>query len=270
MAIISISRGSASGGELLANALAERLGYEKVGRDEVVHHATRFGAPEEELRTALLKPPTFWTRLSHTRHRYLAFVQFALCERVQKDGVIYTGNAGHLLLHGVPHLFCVRLIAPVEFRVGQLIKSRNLSREDALKYIEAVDKERQAWTRLLYGQDPLDPHLYDLVINLNTLQVEGAADMVAGAVQRPEFATTDSGRKAVADLLLASRVKATLAAAKDTMSTEVDVKADDGVVTLAGRLHSAALVSSVLDVAGAVEGVKEISRDNLDAQEYTV
>jgi cytidylate kinase len=270
MAIITISRGSASGGLLLADALFERLGYEVVGREEIVHRAAQFGGQEQELREALLKPPSFWARLSHARHRYLAFVQLALCEQVQNDRVIYNGNAGHLLLHGIPHLFCVRLIAPIDFRVQQLVRKENLSREGALAYIENVDRERQAWTRLLYGRDPLDPHLYDAVINLNVLSVEGAAEMVATGVQRPEFATTERGRKAMADLLLASRVKAVLAADETTMSTEVRVEADDGVVSLAGRLRSAGLVRSVLDVAGAVEGVREINRDNLDAPEYTV
>ena len=74
----------------------------------------------------------------------------------------------------------------------------------------------------------------------------------------------------MADLLLASRVKAALATDEATRSTEVGVQASDGVVSLAGRLHSGGLVRSVLDVAGAVEGVKEINRDNLDAPEYTV
>jgi cytidylate kinase len=270
MAIITISRGSASGGLLLANALGERLGYEVIGREEIVKYASQFGAPEEELREALLRPPSFWERLKHTRRRYLAFVQFALCERVQRDGVIYHGNAGHLLLRGVPHLLCVRLIAPIDFRVRQLMEKQNLGREEALASIETVDRERHTWTRLVYGEDPLNPDLYDMIINLKILTVDSAAEMVAAAVARPELATTDQGRKAVADLLLASRVKAVLAADPKTASTEVRVEAQDGVVTLAGKLHSNSLVESVLEIAAAVEGVKQINRDNLDAPDYTV
>ncbi len=270
MAIVTISRGSASGGLLLANALGERLGYEVVGREEILRDAARFGAPEDELREALLKPPSFWERLKHTRRRYLAFVQLALCQQVQSDGVIYHGNAGHVLLYGLPHLFCVRLIAPIAFRVQQIMQEQNLSREQALELIETVDKERQAWTRFLYGLDYLDPHLYDLIVNLKVLSVDGAAELVASAVQRPELATTDEGRKAMADLLLASRVRAAVAADKRTASTQVKVEAKEGLVILSGRLRSTRLVDSVLEITEALEGVERLNRDNLDAPEYIV
>jgi cytidylate kinase len=42
MPIITISRGSGSGGQLLAEALGETLGYEVVSREEVVHEAAAF------------------------------------------------------------------------------------------------------------------------------------------------------------------------------------------------------------------------------------
>ena len=98
MAVVTISRGSASGGLLLAEKLGEKLGYDIVSREDVIREAARFGASEESLQEALLKPPSFWDRFRHERRRYLAFVQAALCERAQKDRIIYHGNAGHLLL----------------------------------------------------------------------------------------------------------------------------------------------------------------------------
>lgn len=255
---------------MLAKALSEKLGYDVVGREEVVKDASQFDASQEELREALLKPPTIGSRLTHSRRRYLAFVQFALCQRIQTGNVIYHGNAGHLLLRGIPHLFCVRLIAPLTFRLEQVMKKQDMSRDDAMKYIEKVDHEREAWTRLVYGVNYLDPHLYDLVVNLKALTVTTAVEMVAHAVQQPEFAITDDGRNAVADLLLGSRVRAVLAADKTTASTEVKVEAKGGCVFLSGRLHSGSLVESVLEIASRVEGVESINRDNLDAPEYTV
>lgn len=270
MAIITISRGSASGGLLLANALGEKLGYDIVGREEILKNAAQFGAPEEELKEALLKPPSLAARLTHTRWRYLTFVQLALCQRIQSDRVIYHGNAGHLLLRGIPHLFRVRLIASIPFRVEQVMKEQQITQEKALEYIEKIDRDRESWTRFIYGLNYLDPHLYDLVINLVNLTVDGAADMVSTAIQRPEFSTTAEARQALDDLLLASKVKAALATNEATDSTEVDAKAKNGEVILSGRLRSGKLVDSVLDVVGGVEGIKSINRDNLDAPDYTI
>jgi len=270
MAIITISRGSASGGLLLANALGEKLGYDIVGREEILKNAAQFGASEEELKEALLKPPSFADRLKHTRWRYLAFVQLALCQRIQSDRVIYHGNAGHLLLRGIPHLFRIRLIASISFRVEQVMKQQHMTKEKALEHIDKIDRERESWTRFVYGLNHLDPHLYDLVINLMNLTVTGAADMVSAAIQNPEFSITAEGQQALADLLLASKVKAALATNKATDSTEVEVEAKNGEVILSGRLHGGKLVDSVLEVAGSVDGIKHINRDNLDAPDYTV
>jgi cytidylate kinase len=270
MAVVTISRGSASGGLLLAQKLGEKLGYEIVSREDVIREAARFGASEESLQEALLKPPGFWDRFKHERRRYLAFVQAALCERAQKDRVIYHGNAGHILLECLPHVLCLRLIASMPFRIRMVMERQNLSREEAIKYIQKADRQRRDWTRFLYGKNWLDPLLYDLVINLKSLTVDSAVEVVAQVVQRPEFQPTDATRKAMADLVLTSRVRAALAADERTSSVDITVRADDGVVSLKGRVRPESLLEPILDVAGAVEGVQKVDRRQLDAPDYTV
>lgn len=270
MAVVTISRGSASGGLLLAQTLEKTLGYEIVSREDVIREAARFGASEESLQEALLKPPSFWDRFKHERQRYLAFVQSALCEKARKDRVIYHGNAGHLLLCGVPHVVRIRLIASMSFRIRMVMERQHLSRSEAIRDIENADRQRREWTRFLYGQNWLDPVLYDLVINLETLTVEAAAHIVVATVQRPEFQTTDASRKAMEDLTLASRVRAALASNEKTGSVEIKIRADDGVVFLRGRLRPADLVESVVAVAREVEGVREVDRRDLEAPDYTV
>ena len=94
MAIITISRGSASGGLLLAEGLAAKLGYDIVRREEIIHNAAKGGIPEEALEKALLEPPGFWDKFKHDRRRYLIFIQQALCERALHDNIIYIGHAG--------------------------------------------------------------------------------------------------------------------------------------------------------------------------------
>jgi cytidylate kinase len=270
MPTITISRGTASGGLLLAEKVAERLGYEEVSREDIVAEATRFGVREEDLRKALLKPPGLWSRFSHQRDRYLAFMQDALCKRVQGGGVVYHGNAGHLLLPGVAHVICIRLIAPVSFRV-ELLKSRSGMEEDeARAYIDKVDQEREGWTRFLYGVNWLDPTLYDLCINLRTMDLDDAVDLVLRTARAEAFQPTAESRQAMANLSLASRVRAALAADDRTMGAEVGIRARGSTVILRGRLRPAALVDSVLDVVRKVEGVEEVERSDLTAPDYTV
>jgi cytidylate kinase len=270
MAIVTVSRGSASGGLLLAQRLAESLGYELVSREDIIRQAAKFGVPEERLQEALLKPPTLWERFKHERRRYLCFVRSALCESAQRDRIVYLGNAGHLLLRGISHVLRIRLIAAMPFRIRMLMERESLSREEAIQVIEKADRQRRDWTRFLYGRDWLDPHLYDLTINLQIMTVEGAAEVAAAAVGRSEFEATEQSRKAMADLVLASRTDAALAADRETASVEIEVSADAGVVSLRGRLRSPDLVESVLRVVDAVPGVQRVNRDDLDAPDLGV
>ncbi len=270
MPIITISRGTGSGGQMLAEQVAEQLDYDIVSREEVVHEATRFGGTEEDLRKALLEPPSLLDRFQHERHRYLAFVQAALCNRVQQGRVVYHGNAGHLLLPGVAHVASVRLIAPVEFRVRLLRDRTDMTEPEALDYIRKVDGQRKKWTRFLYGVDWLDPHLYDLCINLRTLEVADALELVIAVSQSPRFQPTAHSLQAMADLVLASRVRAALAEDERTASAEVEVRTSDGVAFLRGRLRPASLVDAVIEVTGAVPGVERVDREDLAAPDYTV
>jgi len=270
MPIITISRGSGSGGLLLATRVAEALDYQAVSREDIVAEATTFGVGEEEIREALLKPPKLWNRFTHQRNRYLAFMQDTLCRKVSGGGVVYHGNAGHLLLPDVAHVICIRLIAPVSFRVELLRERAGMDEEAARAHIEKVDREREHWTRFLYGVDWLDPHLYDLCINLRTMSLEDATDLVIRTARSDAFQPTEESRQAMDDLLLASRVRAALAADDRTAGAEMDVRASRGTVILRARLRPASLVDAVLEVVEGVEGVIEIDRSNLTAPDYTV
>jgi len=270
MAVITISRGSFSGGKMLAECLAKALDYRCVDRDVIVEKAAAYGVPQDQLKDALEKPPTFWDRFKHTKYIYLTLIQAALAEEVQYGKAVYHGNAGHLLLRGISHVFCIRLIAPLSYRTDVVMVRQGLSHEDAVRYIEEKDRQRRDWTRFLYGVDWLDPSFYDLTVNLQTLALDSAVEIAAVAVERPEFQVTDDSRKAMADLLLASRVRAALAANRSTAPAAVDVRADGDVVYLKGRIRPASMVEDIIDVASAVPGVKRVDRRNLDAPEFTV
>jgi len=270
MAIVTISRGSGSGGQRLAERLAETLGYELVSREDVVEAATAYGVPGDKLREALVAAPGFWDRFKHERRRYLAVVQAGLCERVQGGRVVYHGNAGHLLLHGVSHVLCMRLIAPMEMRVKLVMEREGVTSNEAARIIEEVDTERKNWTSFLYAVDWLDPSFYDLTINLRTLDVDGAVRIAAEAVRSREFEPTEASRQALADLTLASRVQAALATNEATASADVEVHADHGLVFLKGRLRESSLVTSVIEVTQKIEGVNEVDRDQLGAPDLLV
>lgn len=153
MSVITISRGTFSGGKRLAECLAGHVGYRCIDRDVIVEKAAASGAPHDELREALEKPPGFLERFKHKRYLYLALIQAALAEEVRHGDVIYHGYAGHLLLKGGGPVLRARVIAPLEYRIATAQHRLKLSRNEVIAYIRKVDSDRQKWAHYLYGVD---------------------------------------------------------------------------------------------------------------------
>ena len=117
MAIITISRGSKSGGVAFADCLAKSLGYPALAREVLVKAAEKLGVPEESLRGKIEQSAGFWERLTSDRRIYIVSLQSALADACVSGDLVYHGNAGHLLLKGLPSVLRVRLIAPMPMRI---------------------------------------------------------------------------------------------------------------------------------------------------------
>jgi len=265
MSVITISRGSFSGGKMLAENLAEELHYRCIDRDVVVKSATASSKiSQEELQNALDKPPKFLERLKHKRYIYLAVIQAALAEEVREGRVVYHGHAGHLLLKGGGPVFRVRITAPMELRISMAQQRLALGRQEVIAYINKADQERKKWTHYLYGVDWTDPTLYDMVLNLEYIDLEAACDIAASAIRRQQcFQFDDRCRAAMEDLARASRVKANLVLNPATSALELEVTASGGTVSIRGKVTSVDEIEEIEHIAQQVEGVERVNLEEL-------
>ena len=263
MSVITISRGSFSGGKTLAECLARRLGYRCIDRDVIVERAAAYGVSQHELRDALEKPPSFLDRFQHKKYLYLALIQAALAEEVRTGKAIYHGMAGHLLLKGGHPILRTRIIAPMESRVEMIQDRLRYSRNDAIAYIKKVDEDRRKWTQFLYGVDWGDPALYDIVINLEYIDLEEACHIIASMVIERSFEFTPECQQRMDDLALGSRVRADLAINPSTADLELEVQAHEGAVSIKGKVPTIGQINEVKQVASASSGVISLNLDEL-------
>jgi len=210
MAIITISRGSYSKGKEVAEKVAARLGYECLSREVILETSDRYRIPELKLVKAIHDAPSILERFGHKKHAFTAYYQSALARWVQKDNVVYHGLAGHLLLKGVPHVLKVRIIADLADRVLNEMKREGSSEQQARSLILKDDEERRKWTQSLFGMDPWDSSLYDLLIHIHKFTVSNAVDFICEAVSLSQFMTTKESQQKMDDLALATQVKAAL------------------------------------------------------------
>lgn len=192
MAIITISRGSLSGGKALASCLADRLGYPMLGREVLLEAAESLGISEDTFRGKFEAAPSLWSRMTKDREKYILAVQTALAEWCTRGDLVYHGLSGQVLLKDIPGVLRVRLVAPLELRVRAFMESNPLlSHSQAVSFIESVDQDRLRWGQLMYGVDVTDTANYDLTVNLKQLSLDSACATIAEAAAQPRYQITD-------------------------------------------------------------------------------
>jgi cytidylate kinase len=262
--IITISRGTFSGGKALAEAVAQKLGYRCIDREHIVQKAAAWGVSQDDLRTALEKPPSFLGQSPQTKYIYLALIQAALTEEVRNGKAIYHGLGGNLLLGKGPHVLRVRVIAPMEFRIDKVQNRLKCNRKEAIAYIEKMDQDRRKWTKFLYDLDWSDPSLYDVVINLEQINLQEACDVVCSISQLKCFEFTPESERAMDDLAIASRVKAKLAMDSSTSDFQFEVVAEGGSVSVKGEIVGPAQAKKISEIVRAVPGVVKVDLQKLE------
>jgi cytidylate kinase len=191
VAIITISRGSLSGGKALAGCLADRLGYPILGREVLLEAAESMGVSEEVFREKFEAAPGLWARLTREREKYTLAIQTSLAEWCTRGDLVYHGLSGQFLLKELPGVLKVRLVAPLDMRVKAFMDTHPLvSHAETESFIRNVDQERSRWCRLMYGADLTDPSHYDMTVNLKRLSLESACAVITEAVAQPRYRIT--------------------------------------------------------------------------------
>jgi cytidylate kinase len=263
VSVITISRGTFSGGKAIAECLARRLDFRCVDREVIVERAAAQGVSQEELRDAIEKPPTLLERFRHRRYMYLVLVQAALAEEVQHGRTIYHGNAGHLLLGGGAPVLRVRIIAPLEFRIRMAQERLGLSRQDVIEYIQKADQDRRRWTQYLYGVDWNDPALYDLVLNLEYVSIDQACATVAGLTRMRCVNLDEECRTKMDEVVLSAQVRRALVLDPATSNLELDVEAKNRTISLRGRVPELDRIRDVERIVRSVAGVAGVNLEGL-------
>ncbi len=258
MQVIYISKGAFVGGEELATRLAAKLGYPSLSREELAEAATRDGIQVGKLEMALTRRSSFSERLALERDLYIAFVTARVCDRAMNGGLVYHGRTGHLILSGISHALRVRVVSSDELRIRAAMHNLGLDRNKARIYLERVDEDWRRWFRSLHGVSWEDTATYDVILNLEQMNVDNAAAALTGVAQLPDFQVTPASRRAMLDLRLAAHCRLALGRDDRTHPARFKVRADSGLVTVSYLPHDARYAEFVPEILSGVEGVRKV------------
>jgi len=153
MSVVIISGESHCRREEIAREVAEALGYVCISREVLAEASRRYSLPEEKLEEALKDSSGFLDRLSNTRSRHLTYFQAALTAALNKDNVVYHGEAGHMFVSEVSHVLGVRLMADLEERVAIKTEKEGMPEKKARELLLKESEQRKKWFLSVFGLD---------------------------------------------------------------------------------------------------------------------
>ncbi len=210
MSIITISRSFCSKGKIIAEHVANELGYECLSREILIEASDQFNIPEIKLAKAIHDGPSVFERFNHGKEKYITFIRAALLNHFQKNNIVYHGLAGHFFIQNHPNILKVRTLCDMEDRVNEEMEREHIPATIARKRLLNDDKARHNWSKYMYKMDTSAPELYDLVLNLKHMSINDCVKIILNAVELEQFQLSDNAKRNLKDEALAATVKATL------------------------------------------------------------
>jgi cytidylate kinase len=202
---IALSRESGARGTSTAREVGARLGWTVYD-----HELLERIAQEMKLRTSLL---------ASVDEKRVSWLQECMCAFSSVPSVSRSAYVHHLietLLSLATHGECVvvgrgavqilpmettlrvRLVAPLEWRIAAMGKKLGISKEDAARQVETIDRDRVCFVWDHFRKDPTDPRQYDLVLNSSRFSVGQCADLIVEALRRRQAGTPNAALEPVA------------------------------------------------------------------------
>ncbi len=262
MAIITISREMGSGGIPIAHKVAEKLGYQLIDGEMIMAAAEAYGLSPEAVEQADEKPPHFVDTLDSKQFLDLHLIELIILEAALKGNVVIYGRGGQDLLKDVNSVLRTRIIAPFEDRVERWAEREWLDPDRARYLVRKSDQQRAGFIKYYFDRDWDDCVHYDLVINTQRLSEDKAVQVICDSVKDENLeGVKASGKKLLTDLILRKKVEIEILSSDNIDAYLLEISVVDGIVTLAGQLHSNAEKNAAEKQARSVEGVNDLKND---------
>jgi len=183
--VITISREAGCGGTKIAKKLATAIGMDLMGGKIIQMVAESVEMSDKVVCTLdekeITKRDDWLTSLFETRHlwpdQYLHHLTKVIGTIGRHGNAVIVGRGANFILPR-KDTFSVRIIAPEELKIKNVLKTAN---DEAKRYIIKTDSDRRAFVRKYFNADIEDPSAYDLVINMRSLNADGAVETIMAA-----------------------------------------------------------------------------------------
>lgn len=187
MTVITISREYGSGGDQLAEKVAQSLGYHLVDKAFVSAVLCQYGLTEFD--SEYEKQPGFWegfdTEKAERRETMVRMLNQVVRAVARHGNVVILGRSGYAILAGLADVLHVRLQAPLDDRIELVRNATNVSLLEATALVKENDKMRKAFVESFYRVPWESALAFDIALNTSRVPVNVATDWVIQAAKLP-------------------------------------------------------------------------------------
>ena len=214
MTVIVMTREMGTRGKDVAAGVAERLDLDVVHHELVAQRiAQRMGLGESSVVRFLEGRPSLWERWKIDPERMSRYTAYEIIELAMRGKVFIRGWGAAQLLHGIPHVISVRVCAPIENRVDEMVDRLNeaawelskpiehapgivrdrmrVSRKEAKREIERNDKAHAKLVIEQFGADWQNPAYYDIILDTGQMSVNDCIAEILSLVCSAKYQPTD-------------------------------------------------------------------------------
>lgn len=186
MFFITVSRQTGSLGREITVLLAEKLGFPIITRDMVMSQWFPDVANKHEIHM-LKESPGFFLKPTKQGITFAKYLENKLNDFIAKQPAVIFGLGAQIIFANHPAAIHVKIIASDEVRTNRIMKTHNMEKKDAERFLELTDRKHRRYISTLYQKDWSDSTLYHLTLNTDFLSIDEAASLLYYMVQNKQI-----------------------------------------------------------------------------------
>ena len=184
--VITICMEAGSGGSLVAQGVADNLGFD-LFHHEIIHAIAESGKIDPAtLESMEKKRPAgvqdFIASLLNDRYLwpgvYLDYLNKVVHAISDRGGAVIVGRGANFILSPAK-IISVRVVAPLEVRIKNVTRTFHVLNEEAKRRILNRDSRRSTFVKRSFNQNIDDGVHYDLIVNTGRLSIEEAVESIS-------------------------------------------------------------------------------------------
>jgi len=260
MTVIAMTREIGSSGTDVAAGVAAELGLEVINSEIVMPNiAESLRVEQSAVQRYLDGSASLFDRWQIDTRKLSQYTLDQILNLALKDNVLIRGWGAAALFQGIQGVICVRICAPMALRVRVMMERLGVKHADPTQEeIERFDAGHSRAMRAAFNFDWNDALLYHMILNTGRVPVDACVKAICDLARDPRFQDDAATRSALANKLLATKVRVSLVEQLGIEMATITVAAIDSKIVLGGVTSDGSLPGRVEKLAGTVDGVQSI------------